>query len=141
MALVAPSVAAVVPMKSFMPAFAMAMVVFLIKFPVIVMAAPVPVPIGIMLVKTLPVMRMALIPRIPPGSIPVFWSHDKGGRISVIRGPPVPLAEKVIQDPVQKPIPVVINPRRIRPDPGCGVDIRGRGRIIVGGDALGIRRG
>lgn len=96
----APSVATVFPMESFMPTSALATVVLLIKFPVITVAVSVSVPIRIISVKIPPVMRLAFKPHIPPGAVPVIGSYDKGGRISVIRGPSVPLAEKVIQDSI-----------------------------------------
>jgi hypothetical protein len=104
-------------MEAFIPAATLAAMVLFIKFPVIMLRVFVLTPIGIPLRKTLPVMRVSLVPRIPPLSIPVIRPDDVGRGIGVIRGPAIVIAEKVIEDPIQKPIPVVIGPRCIRPDP------------------------
>jgi hypothetical protein len=111
--------------------------VLFIKILVIALTFSVSAPIGIRLLKLLIVLRISLIPRKPHRSIPVTGSQDISGRISVIRSPSVSGAEKVIQDAIQKPITVVIDPRRIRPDPRLRGRIRGRGWIRI---ALGIRR-
>ena len=109
----------------------------LIKILVITLTLSVSSPIGIRTPKILPVMRVALIPRVPPRLIPVRGSDNIGGRIGVIRGPAVLRAEKVIQEAIQKPVSVVIDPGRIRPDPRLSVRIPGRRWIMIG---LGIRR-
>ena len=80
-----------------MPTSALAMVVLLIKFPVIMATIFVAAPIGIMSLETFPVVRISLIPVIPLRSVPGIGPDDIGGSIGVIRGPAVPGAEKVIQ--------------------------------------------
>jgi hypothetical protein len=75
-------------------------------------------PIRILPLKTLQVLRLSLIPRLPSRSIPGFLSDNIAGRISVIGGPTVIRAVKIVQDAIQKPITVVVDPRRIRPHPG-----------------------
>ncbi len=117
-------------LESFLPPTALATMVLFIELPPITLTSSVLAPIGILSTKTLPVMRISLVPRIPPRGIPGFWSYDIGGSISVIRAPSVLRAEKVIQDAIQKPVAVVIDPRRIRPHPRCRVRIRGRGWIL-----------
>jgi len=89
-----------------------------IKFLAITLALPVSTPVRILPLKTLPVLRLPLIPRQPSRSIPSFESDNIAGRISVIWGTTVIRAEKVVQDTIQKPITVVIDPGRIRPHPG-----------------------
>jgi hypothetical protein len=95
----------------------MTAMVLIIKILVITPTMLVGAPIGIALSKTLPVMRILLIPRIPPWSIPVIRSDDIGRSIGIIRGPSVVITEKVIQNSIQKPITVVMDPRCIRTDP------------------------
>jgi hypothetical protein len=107
---------------------------------VIMLTFPVSAPVGIRPLKILPVMRVVLIPGIPPRLIPVRGSFNIGGRIGVIRGPAVLRAEKVIQQSIYKPITVVIDPRRIRPDPRLSVRIRGRGGIVIAILSLSRRR-
>jgi hypothetical protein len=92
--------------------------VLLIKFLVITLALSVFTPVRIPPVKTLPVLRPPIIPRKPSRTIPGFGSDNIAGRISVIGAPTVFRAEKVVQGTIQKPIAVVIDPRRIRPHPG-----------------------
>ena len=84
-------------MGSLLPAFPLAAMVFIIKILVICLADAMSAPIGILLFKIPPVLRIALIPRIPLGRIPVIGSDDIGGRISVIRGPAILIAEKMLQ--------------------------------------------
>src|SRR5208337_383386 len=124
-------------LESFLPPSTLATMVLFIKILVITLTFSVSAPIGIRLLKLLIVLRISLIPRKPPRSIPVTGSDDISGSISVIWGPSVSGAEKVIEDAIQKPIAIVIDPRRIRPDPGLRVGIRGRGCIHI---ALSIRR-
>ncbi len=124
-------------LESFLPPSTLATMVLFIKILVITLTFPVSLPIGIRLLKLLIVLRISLIPRQPPRSIPVTGSDDISGSISVIWGPSIAGAVIVIQDAIQKPIAVVIDPRRIGPDPGLRVRIRGRGCIHI---ALGIRR-
>ncbi len=104
--------------ESFLPPTALAAMVLLIEFPAITLALPVLMPIRIPPPKTLPVLRPHLIPRKPSRTIPGSGSDNIAGSISVIWGPTVFRAEKVVQDAIQKPITVVIDPRRIRPHPG-----------------------
>ncbi len=124
-------------LESFLPPCTLATLVLFIKILVITLTFPVSLPIGIRLLKLLIVLRISLIPRQPPRSIPVTGSDDISGSISVIWGPSIAGAVIVIQDAIQKPIAVVIDPRRIRPDPGLRVGISGRGCIRI---ALSIRR-
>jgi hypothetical protein len=57
-------------------------------------------PIRIAALKILPVNGMGLIPLRPPGRIPVTGPDYIGGGISVIRGPSVSAAKKVIQEAI-----------------------------------------
>jgi hypothetical protein len=75
-------------------------------------------PIRILPLKTLQVLRLFLIPHLPSRSIPGPLSDNIVGRISVIWGPTVIRAVKIVQNAIEKPITVVIDPRRIRPHPG-----------------------
>ena len=84
-------------MESLMPTFPLATMVFIIKILVITLTNAMSAPIGILLFKILPVMRIALIPRIPLRRIPVIGSDNIGGRISVIRGPAILIAEELLQ--------------------------------------------
>jgi hypothetical protein len=93
-------------------------------------------PIGIFLFKSLPVMRIALIPGMVMRRIPVTGSDNIGGRISVIRGPAILIAEVLIQQSVQKPITLVIGPRRICPNPRGCINVLGRGRIVIASISL-----
>ncbi len=105
-------------LESFLPPTALATMVLLIKFLIIMLALPVFMPIRIPPMKTLPVLRLHLIPRKPSRTIPGFGSVNIAGIISVIWGPTVIRTVKIVQDTIQKPITVVIDPRRIRPHPG-----------------------
>jgi hypothetical protein len=125
-------------MESLIPTLTLATMVLIIKILAITLPMLMFAPIGIPLRKILPVIRIALIPGIPPGSIPVIRSDDIGGSIGVIRGPSIVIAEKVIEDPIQKPITVVIDPRCIRPNPRCRVRILGRGWIVIASITLSI---
>jgi len=104
-------------LESFLPATALATMVLFIKFLTIMLGMPVFTPIRILPLKTLPVLRPPLIPRRPSRTIPVFGSDNITGRISVIWSPTLVRAVKIVQDAIQKPITVVIDPRRIRPHP------------------------
>ena len=84
-------------LESLMPTFPLAVMVLIIKFLIITLTNAMSAPIGILLFKIPPVMRIALIPRIPLRRIPVMGSDNIGGRISVIRGPPVLFAEELMQ--------------------------------------------
>jgi len=105
-------------LESFLPATALAMMVLLKKFLTIMLPLPVFTPMRILPMKTLPVLRSNIIPKKPSRTIPGFGSDNIVGRISVIRAPTVIGAVKIVQDAIQKPITVVIDPRRIRPHPG-----------------------
>ncbi len=84
-------------METSLPAFALAMMVPVIKILVIMLARMVLAPIGIPTGEILPVLRMLLIPGIPLRLVPVIGSDHIGGRISIIRGPPILIAVVVIQ--------------------------------------------
>ena len=84
-------------MESLIPTSPLAAMVLIIKILVIMLTNVMSAPIGILLFKSLPVMRIALIPRIPLRRIPVIGSDNIGGRISVIRGPAILIAEELIQ--------------------------------------------
>jgi hypothetical protein len=85
------------PMESLIPTFPLATMVFIIKFLVIPLADAMSAPIGILLFKIPPVMRIVLIPHVPLRRIPVIGSDNIDGRISVIRGPAILIAEEMIQ--------------------------------------------
>jgi hypothetical protein len=118
-------------MESFMPTFPLAAMVLIIKILVVMLTDAMSAPIGMLLFKRLPVMRIALIPRIPLRRIPDLRSDNIGGWISIIRRPAILIAEKLIQYSIQKPITLVKGPRRIIPDPRVGVRILGRGCIVI----------
>jgi hypothetical protein len=84
-------------MESLIPTSPLVVMVFIIKILVISLTNAMSAPIGIPLFKTLPVVRIALIPRIPLRRIPVIRSDNIGGRIRVIRGPAILIAEEMIQ--------------------------------------------
>ncbi len=107
-----------VALESFLPLASLAMMVLPKKLLTITLTLPVFTPIRILPLKTLPVLRLSLIPRHPSRSIPGSGSDNIGGIISVIWGPTVIRAVKIVQDAIQKPITVEIDPRRIRPHPG-----------------------
>ena len=82
-------------MESLIPTFPLAPMVRIIKILVITLTNAMSAPIGILLFKSLPVMRIVLIPRIPPRLIPGIGSDNIDGRISVIRGPAILIAEEI----------------------------------------------
>ena len=63
--------------------------VLLKKFLIITLTLLVSTPVRILPLKTLPVLRLSLIPRQPSRCIPGFGSDNIAGRISVIRGPTI----------------------------------------------------
>ena len=118
-------------MVSFLPPRTLAAMMRFIETLVILLTFPVCAPVGILPLEISPVIGVALIPRLPPWLIPIIGSFNIGGRIRVIRGPAVLGTEKVIQQSLYKPVTVVIDPRRIRPDPRLSVTIRRRGGIVI----------
>ena len=84
-------------MESLIPTFPLATMVLIIKILVILLTNAMSAPIGVLLFKSPPVLRIALVPRIPLRRIPIIGSDDIGGRISVIRGPAILIAEKMLQ--------------------------------------------
>ncbi len=83
-------------LESFLPPTALAAMVLLKKLLTIMLTLPVFTPIRILPMKTLPVLRLSLIPRQPCRSIPFQGSVNIAGRISVIRGPTVIRAVKIV---------------------------------------------
>ena len=81
-------------MEALIPTFPVTSMVFIIKILVITLTDAMAAPIGILAFKTLPVMRIVLIPRIPLRRIPDIGSDNISGRISVIRGPAILIAEE-----------------------------------------------
>jgi len=118
-------------MESFMPTFPLAAMVLIIKILVVMLTDAMSAPMGILLFKSLPVMRIALIPRIPLRRIPGLGSDNIGGRVSVIRGPAILIAEILMHYSIQKPITLVKGPRRIIPDPRVRVRILGLRCIVI----------
>ena len=100
------------PLEAFLPTIALATMVLIVKILVIMSTITVVAPVGILLMKGLPVMRILLIPRIPLRLIPLIGPDNIGGRISVIRGPAILIAEELIEYSIQKPVTLVIDPRR-----------------------------
>ena len=86
-------------MESLIPTCTLAAMVPVIKILVITLTSLVFAPIGILSLKIFPVMRISLIPLMPPRFIPVIRSDNIGRRISVIRGPSILRPEKIIQHP------------------------------------------
>jgi hypothetical protein len=84
-------------MEALIPASPLAAMVFIIKILVITLTNPMSAPIGILLFESPPVMRVALIPCIPLRRIPDLGSDNIGGRIRIIRGPAILIAEELIQ--------------------------------------------
>jgi hypothetical protein len=113
-------------MKSFMPTFALAVMVPVIEIFVIAVTILVTAPIGILAMEIIPVIRMFLVPCLPLRRIPVVRPDNISRRVSVIRGPPIFRAEKVIQDSIREPITVVKDPRGISPNPRCRDGMKGR---------------
>jgi hypothetical protein len=117
--------------ESLIPAFTLATMVSIIKILVIMLTGLMFAPIGILPLKILPVMRILLIPGIPPWRIPVIGSYNIGGGISVIGCPSICIAEIVIQHSIQKPITVIKGPWRIGPNPRCRVRVLRLGCISI----------
>jgi len=84
----------------FMPAWALAPMVLIIKNLVITVTVSVFAPVRIVAMKIHPVMGVFLVPHIPPGRIPLIRSDDIGGSISVIGGPAILRAKKVMQNSI-----------------------------------------
>jgi hypothetical protein len=82
---------------TFLPSFSLAAMVFVIETLVISMTMAVLAPIRISLAKGLPVLRVFLIPRMPLRPIPIIRPDNIDLRISIIRGPSIPVAVEVIQ--------------------------------------------
>jgi hypothetical protein len=78
----------------------MAAMVFIIEILVITLAGMMFAPIGVPLFKSPPVMRMLLIPRMPMGRVPDLGPDNIGGRVSVIRGPAILIAEILVQQSI-----------------------------------------
>jgi hypothetical protein len=83
-------------LESLVPTCPLATMVLIIKILVIMLADAMSAPIGILLFKSFVVIRVLLIPRMPVGRIPDLGSDNIGGGISVIRGPAILIAEKLI---------------------------------------------
>jgi hypothetical protein len=101
-----------------------------IKILVITLTIMVVTPIRVSLRKGLHVLRMLLIPGIPPRLIPVSRSDNIGGRISIIRSPSILVAVKIIQQSIIKPISLIKNPRCVGPNPWYPVRILGWGCLV-----------
>ena len=86
--------------EAFMPISPVATMVLIEKLLVITLTNAMAAPIGIPLFKILPVMRVVFIPDIPLRLIPLIGPDNIGRRISVIGGPAILIAEKVIQDSI-----------------------------------------
>ncbi len=89
-----------VALESFLPLAALAMMVLLEKLLAIALTLPVSTPIRILPLKTLQVLRLSLIPCQPSRSIPGSGSDNIAGIISVIWGPTVIRAVKIVQDAI-----------------------------------------
>ena len=122
---------------SSLPPAALTVIVLLIKRPAVAVPLPVFPPVGIALQKCTVETGICMIPGQPHRSVPASGPDDIGRPISVIGRPSVFGPEKVVQDAVKEPVPVVIDPGCVRPDPWLRVDIRGRWWVVV---ALGIGR-
>ena len=85
--------------ESLIPTCTLAAMVPVVKILVITLASLVSAPIGILSLKSLPVLGMPLIPVMPPRFIPGNGSDNIGRRIRVIRGPSILRPEKIIQHP------------------------------------------
>jgi len=102
-----------------------------IKILVIVPTNLVSAIIRILSLKIIPVCGMSPIPRIPARPIPAPGSYNIAKGICVIGCKSISRAEEVIQDSIQKPITIVKDPWRRRPNPRCRVNILGRGWIAL----------
>ena len=87
-------------MEAFLPPGALAGMIPVIEILVIMLTIMVGAPIGVSLRKSLHILRMLLIPVIPPRLIPVSRSHNISGRISIIRRPSIAIAVIIIQQAV-----------------------------------------
>ncbi len=85
-----------VALESFLPLASLAMMMLLKKLLTITLALPVSTPIRILPLKTLPVLRLSLIPCQPSRSIPGLGPDNIAGSISVIWGPTVFRAVKIV---------------------------------------------
>ena len=112
-----------------MPTSSLTIMVINIKSLVIMVTNFMAAPIGILAVKIIPVYRMLPVPDVPPRGIPGRRPDHIDAGISVIRGPSIFGAEKVMQDAIQEPITVIKDPRRIRPHRRGQGRTQGRGGI------------
>src|SRR5208337_1197410 len=112
-----------------MPTAALARMIPVIELLVIMTAYLVFTPMRVAVLEISPVSRMGVIPPFPSWTIPVAGSDDIGFRIGVIRAPSIFWAKEVIQDAIQEPITVVIDPRGIGANPRRRYDMHRRGRI------------
>ncbi len=115
-----------------MPTAALAMVIPVIEILAIMTAYLVVAPMRVAVLEILPVNRMSVIPPFPFRTIPVAGSDDIGFGIGVIRGPSISRAKKVMQDAIQEPITVVIDPRGIGASPRRRYGSRGRIELRLG---------
>ena len=92
-------------MESALPTFPLATMVLIIEILVITLADAMSVPIGVLLFKSLPVMRVALIPRIPLRRIPDLGPDNVGGRIGVIRRPAILRPKLLYSNPFKNQSP------------------------------------
>ncbi|MGB7911614.1 MAG: hypothetical protein WCF59_05250 [Desulfobaccales bacterium] len=93
-----------------MPTAALARMIPVIELLAIMTAYSVSAPMRVGVLKILPENRMGSIPPIPFRPIPLAGSDYEGFGIGVIRAPSITWAKKVIQDAIQEPITVVIDP-------------------------------
>ncbi len=114
-------------LEASIPTSPLAAIVAIVKILVIVAAHLVIAPLRILALEIIPVLRMGLIPGIPPRRIPVPGSDDIDLRIGVVRGESNFRAEKVVENPIYKPVALVKGPGRIIPHIG-GHDIALSGR-------------
>jgi hypothetical protein len=84
-------------MESLVPTSPLAAMVGIIKPLVIMLTRTVPAVMGIFLFESPHVLRILLIPDLIPRRIPGSGSDNISDRIRVIRGPPILIAEVVIQ--------------------------------------------
>jgi len=122
--------AAHAPLGPLLPPAALAVMVLVIKILVIPLARIVAAPVGIPLREVLDILRVLLIPGVPIRPVPVSRPDDVGNGINVIRSPAVSIPVKIIQHAVEKPIALVIDPRRIGPRPRGRVTILRRGCLV-----------
>ena len=84
-------------MESLVPTSPLAAMVGIIKILVIMLTSTMPAVIGILLFESPHVLRILLIPDLPPRRIPGSGSDNISDRIRVIRGPPILRAEVIVQ--------------------------------------------